>query len=190
MQTTERQTAPHDLVILFSGGYDSTLLMHLAKDVGLNPIALLVDYGQVHKRELAAAVKTCRKLSIPHRQMAVSLNGVDSGLTGSGEQSRYRGVHSHHVPGATRSLSVWPCRWPSRSARPRFGMGPTTSDCLNQFSDCTQQWVYAMGKATLLAASYPIELQASLLGMRKDTIRRLGVLLGVDEADVHSGYGV
>ena len=31
--------------------------------------------------------------------MAVSLNGVDSGLTGSGEQSRIAASHSHHVPG-------------------------------------------------------------------------------------------
>ena len=64
MQTTERQTAPHDLVILFSGGYDSMLLMHLAKDVGLNP-SPLGRLWSVYKRELAAAVKTCRKLTTP-----------------------------------------------------------------------------------------------------------------------------
>jgi 7-cyano-7-deazaguanine synthase len=184
------ETKPHDLVVLFSGGYDSTLLMHLAKDTGHNPIALLVDYGQAHKRELTAAVRTCRKLAVPYRQMAVALTGIDSGLTGSGEQGQYRGVHTHHVPGRNTIFVGLAMSLAESIGATKIWYGANMEDCYNQFSDCTQQWVYAMNSATKTAASYPIELEAPLLGMRKETIQKLGTLLGVDEADVHSGYAI
>jgi tRNA(Ile)-lysidine synthase TilS/MesJ len=70
----------HDLVILTSGGYDSTLLLHLAKLTGFTPIALLIDYGQKHIRELESAQRLCDLMEVPYRKMTVSLTGVESGF--------------------------------------------------------------------------------------------------------------
>jgi len=41
------------VIILCSGGLDSTVLLHHAKDCGMSPImALSIDYGQLHYREV------------------------------------------------------------------------------------------------------------------------------------------
>ena len=42
----------HDIVVLYSGGSDSRMLLELAKDMGLSPYCILIDYEQLHKEEL------------------------------------------------------------------------------------------------------------------------------------------
>ena len=37
-----------DLVILFSGGADSTLLLKIAEKINRKPLALMIDYNQLH----------------------------------------------------------------------------------------------------------------------------------------------
>lgn len=54
-------------VALCSGGIDSTVLMyHLLAD-GHEVVGFSVDYGQAHRRELAAAADICSELGIPYR---------------------------------------------------------------------------------------------------------------------------
>jgi len=45
------------IVVLLSGGLDSSTLLYVLKDEGLDPLALAVRYGQKHVRELGAARK-------------------------------------------------------------------------------------------------------------------------------------
>jgi hypothetical protein len=47
-----------------------------------------------------------------------------------------------------------------------------------------------MNQSLSIAGSFPIELEAPLLGMSKDTIRRWGATFGIKDEDVHSGYDV
>ena len=50
-----------DLVVLYSGGADSTLLLNLAKSVKREPLALMIDYNQLHGDELFHAKKYVEK---------------------------------------------------------------------------------------------------------------------------------
>lgn len=52
-------------LIVYSGGLDSTVLLHLLKSQGKADGALLVDYGQRHIKELECAKHNCKKLGIP-----------------------------------------------------------------------------------------------------------------------------
>jgi 7-cyano-7-deazaguanine synthase len=180
----------HDLVILTSGGYDSTLLLHLAKLTGFTPIALLIDYGQKHIRELESAQRLCDRLEVPYRKMTVSLTGVESGLTGGMTENLYQGVHSHHVPGRNSIFVGLAASLAEQVGAPKIWYGANYSDCVNRFPDCYQSWVYAMNQSLSIAGSFPIELEAPLLGMSKDTIRRWGATFGIKDEDVHSGYDV
>jgi 7-cyano-7-deazaguanine synthase len=180
----------HDLVILTSGGYDSTLLLHLAKLTGFTPIALLIDYGQKHIRELESAQRLCDRLEVPYRKMTVSLTGVESGLTGGMTESLYQGVHSHHVPGRNSIFVGLAASLAEQVGAPKIWYGANMEDCINKFPDCMQGWVDAMNQSLKQADSFPMELEAPLLGMRKDTILRIGKSFGIKEEDVHSGYAV
>jgi 7-cyano-7-deazaguanine synthase len=180
----------HDLVILTSGGYDSTLLLHLAKLTGFTPIALLIDYGQKHKRELESGVKLCNLLNIPCRIMSVDLMGLDSGLTGNLKGSQFEGVHEMHVPGRNTIFVGLALSLAESVGANKIWYGANMEDCINKFPDCMQGWVDAMNQSLKQAGSFPMELEAPLLGMRKDTILRIGKSFGIKDEDVHSGYAV
>lgn len=54
------------IVILHSGGLDSSCLLYYVRNLGFEPLALSFDYGQRHKRELYAAEAVAYEAKIPH----------------------------------------------------------------------------------------------------------------------------
>jgi len=69
-----------NLVLLFSGGIDSTVLLYQARGEGHRIRTLSIDYGQKHRKEVDAAKKIADINSIEHKLL--SLSGV-SELFGS-----------------------------------------------------------------------------------------------------------
>jgi len=178
-----------DVVVLCSGGLDSTLLIHWAKKLKLRPIALLIEYGQRHIRELEKAKETCDRLSVPFTTMTVDLGGaVDSALTGAMVGGRYQGVSEWHVPGRNVIFAGLALSLAESVGARRIWYGANYEDRLNHFPDCYQEWVYQMSLVLQRSASYPVEIEAPLLGMRKDVIKALAESEGIKEEDVHSGY--
>lgn len=65
-----------DCVLVFSGGMDSTVLLHDLLAQGRRPVAVSFDYGSRHNhRELPMAAKTCTRLGIPHKIIPLSFIG-------------------------------------------------------------------------------------------------------------------
>ena len=61
-------------VVLYSGGLDSTVLVHWVKERYSNVYPLYINYGSTHKeKEYAAAVATCKQLNL--ELTAVNLTG-------------------------------------------------------------------------------------------------------------------
>lgn len=52
------------VVALYSGGLDSTVLLHYLKKEGHEVVALSFDYGQMHKKEISYAKKNCDELGV------------------------------------------------------------------------------------------------------------------------------
>jgi len=89
----------YDLVILFSGGADSILMISLAYLMGYTPYCVLIDYQQLHVEELNSAKLFLEKhTKIPYRVVNITGLQIQSGLTGAGEKGRFEGVHEMHVP--------------------------------------------------------------------------------------------
>lgn len=73
------------IVTLVSGGLDSTLMAHLAKEEGVEQFPLFIDYGQrARDRELAACRSAMAAIGLPEPRVA-KLSGfgelIRSGLT-------------------------------------------------------------------------------------------------------------
>ena len=102
-------------IALLSGGLDSATAAALAIERGDRVIGLSFDYGQRHRRELAAAVELATALGLAeHHQVAVnlaawggsSLTDPSQALPSSGVQADV--IPSTYVPAATRCSSPWP----------------------------------------------------------------------------------
>jgi len=75
-------------VVLVSGGLDSTVLLHkMVKVYHDEVIALTMDYGQLHKREIQCAQYQAEVLDVQWKYLDISLvfDGVKTPLLGDGE---------------------------------------------------------------------------------------------------------
>ncbi|MBI4372463.1 MAG: 7-cyano-7-deazaguanine synthase, partial [Candidatus Omnitrophica bacterium] len=71
-------------VCLLSGGLDSTTVLYFAIREGYIPLALTIDYGQLHRRELESAARITKQLGIEHQMISVPFPWRGSALLDSG----------------------------------------------------------------------------------------------------------
>lgn len=178
-----------DIVMLYSGGADSMLMLHLALMAGKTPYCLLVDYGQKHVKELEYAVRQLESLGISWKTVSVKDLGLNSGLTGLQITGRWDNVHEMNVPGRNTIFIGLAISVAENMGIDEVWYGPDYSDRINLFPDCYQEYVVKMNEVLAISGVKPIKLVAPLLGMSKELI--LEILQNhflVRMTDMHSGY--
>jgi len=179
----------YDLIMLYSGGADSYLMLHWAIQLRRTPYCILIDYGQKHIEELNYARSHLVKLKIPYRLISITNLGVTSGLTGDKVEGIYEGVHPMNVPGRNTIFIGLAYSVAESMGIKEVWYGPDYSDYEHAFPDCYQSYVGAMNKVLEIAPSYPIKLYAPLLGWTKEMILDyIQNVLTVDLKTIHSGY--
>jgi 7-cyano-7-deazaguanine synthase len=178
-----------DLVILFSGGADSNLLLQLAKAVKLNPYCILVHYGQFIEEELDFAAKQLDKMKVPYHVVSLIDLNVDSGLTGSGEKNTYKGVHERYVPGRNMMFLSIAFSIAESKGINTIWIGANYSDRENLFPDCYQEFIIKINELFKICGSKPIIVDAPLLGMTEEMVTRLLGYFRVSKGEIFSGYG-
>jgi 7-cyano-7-deazaguanine synthase len=183
------QDSKNQVLILYSGGADSTLLLEIAERMGKKPFALLIDYGQLHKEELTFAEQYVGQKGIPYNKVSLVGLSAQSGLTGDGEKGRYGGVAPHYVPARnTMFLSIAASEAESQGIR-EIWYGPDMSDFFGEFPDCKQEYVGKINSLFETAFSYPIKVYAPTLGLTKDMVLGLLENFGIPKDQLFSGYG-
>jgi 7-cyano-7-deazaguanine synthase len=177
------------VLVLFSGGADSTLLLKLAEKMKTEVFALMIFYGQLHREELDIARKYCTLNKVPFKEVTISGYDVNSGLTGSGEQNLYEGVHSHNVPARNSIFLSLAYGFAESMGIQEIWYGANFDDFENRFPDCTQEYIGKFNEILKVAAVKPIKVYAPLLGMNKGMINNLLELYGIKKEEVFSGYG-
>src|ERR1035441_1274173 len=81
LMTMNLPDPPAHVVVLASGGLDSTTLAYHLRDMGANARLLSFDYGQRHARELECARQVAGGLGVPHD--VADLRSVGGLLRGS-----------------------------------------------------------------------------------------------------------
>lgn len=175
-----------DLLLLYSGGLESTFLLHLAIQTGYKPLCLLVDYGQRHLRELEAAQRFCEKLGVRYYRVKVELP-VRSALT-SEEQALYGGVSEWYVPARNTIFLGLAASIAESEGIDTIWYGASYTDRVNRFPDCYQEWVVSANELLAKGLSKPVRLVAPLLGWPKDLVQRAAEAFGIEVSEVHSGY--
>lgn len=178
-----------DLVILFSGGADSRLMVELAIKSGKKPYCVLVDYGQLHKEELTSAATQLEKINIQYQVVGITDLNVDSGLTGNGVKGRFEDVHEMHVPSRNLMFVGIAASIAENRGIDTVWYGANWEDYLNKFPDCMQEWFGRMNTVLEINGPAPIKLEAPISGFSKETVLELLKGFGVEEDEIFSGYG-
>ena len=191
-EATEEQliAQPYDLVILFSGGADSVLMMEMAKDFWKSPLCVIIDYQQLNFDEINVAENLLRRrYGAAHRTVKLHDLAIQSGLTGSGVKSRFEGVHEMHVPSRNLMFVGIAASIAEDAGIDTIWYGADYSDYVNKFPDCMQQWFGAVNDVLEINGPKPIKLEAPLAGLTKETILEALKAKGIDEKEIYSGYG-
>ena len=178
-----------EIVMLYSGGADSMLMLRLAQMSGRQPYCLLIDYGQKHIEELDYAKRQLENDGVLYQVIKVAQLNVDSGLTGELKESRWENVHAMNVPGRNTIFIGLAISVAENKGIDEVWYGPDYSDRINLFPDCYQEYVVKMNEVLAISGVKPIKLVAPLLGMSKELIlEMLSNFWGIKQTDMHSGY--
>jgi 7-cyano-7-deazaguanine synthase len=178
------------VLVLFSGGADSTLLLKLAEKMNKEVFALMIYYGQLHRGELDIARQYCTLNKIPFKEVTISGLSAQSALTGSGERGKYEGVSEWHVPGRNSMfLSIALSEAESKGIT-EIWYGPDWSDREHLFPDCYQEYIVRINSLFEIAGVRPVKVYAPTLGMTKEMVLMLLESFGVSKDQLFSGYGV
>jgi len=178
-----------DLIILYSGGADSRLLLELSLKMRKNPYCVLIDYEQKHIKELEYARKQLDLKNIKYQTVSLTNLKVDSGLTGNNKEMKYEGVHEMHVPARNMMFVSIAASISENKGINLIWYGANGEDFKDQFIDCIQPWIGKMNELLKVNSTIPIMLEAPLIGFSKDRILELSEYFGIKQDEVFSGYG-
>jgi len=181
------------VLILYSGGADSRLMVELVIEANMNPYCLLINYGQSHIKELEVAMKQLTKRGVDFQVVKISGLDLNSGLTG-GDMGRFgpeNEVSRFHVPGRNTMFAGIALSVAENVGADCVWLGADFSDRLNQFPDCFQDYVVKVDEMYEQATirTRRVIFEAPLLGMSKELILKILSQKGISEEDLFSGYG-
>lgn len=182
-------------VLIYSGGLDSTALMYKLKSEGHQVVALGINYGQRHKKELAAAAHLAHDIGVPFR--IADLSGITHLLAGSSQTSPDIEVPEGHYAEESMKKTVVPNRNMIMLA---VGIGHAVSIKAQAvaygahagdhaiYPDCREEFASAMATAALLCDWAQIKMLRPFIDMTKTQIATLAHQLGVPIARTWSCY--
>jgi 7-cyano-7-deazaguanine synthase len=170
-------------VVLLSGGLDSATVLYLAQASGYKCQALIFDYGQRHKQEIACAVKIAKASGCAYRILRISFPWKGSALLDKkikvGEKI-VSGVPATYVPARNIIFLSFALSLAEVIKASAIFIGAHAQD-YSGYPDCRGEFFKAfvkMAKAGIVA-KHKIQILAPLLNKRKSQIISLGCKLGL-----------
>ena len=174
------------VVVILSGGMDSTTLLYETINNGYEVFALSFNYNQKHKKELNQATKTCEKLNIPHKIMDLSILNelAPSSLT----RDDWEVPEGHYADENMKQIVVPNRNMVMLSLATSYAIG-LKADVLfygahsgdhDIYPDCRKEFVEQLGKTIEMCDWNSVKLQAPYLDIDKGDIIILGKELNVD----------
>jgi 7-cyano-7-deazaguanine synthase len=180
------------VVVLVSGGIDSTVTLHLVGKCGFSAFALIFDYSQRHTKEIDLAIKNARKCGVRYELLKIRLPWGASALTDKAieipKSGISRGIPATYVPGRNIIFLSFAVSFAEAIKAKKIFIGAHTQD-YSGYPDCRGEFLTGFQEAANLGIKRKgIEIVAPLLEKRKSEIIRLGASLGVDFKDTWSCY--
>lgn len=191
------------VIVLTSGGLDSTTCLAMASQSGFRPLyCLSFDYGQRHRQELEAARRIAQSFAATeHRIITLDLRQFGhSALTDTlavpkdrDEAEMSAEIPITYVPARNTIFLSYALAWAEVLGVRDVFIGVNAID-YSGYPDCRPEFIQAFEKLANLATKMtvsggdPFRIHAPLLYLTKAQIIRRGTELGVDYSLTHSCY--
>lgn len=174
------------IVLIMSGGLDSSTLLGKLVSDGHEVKALGIDYGQRHSKELQAARQICAHYGIQFD--IADLRSLKGLLAGSSQTSDDIAVPEGHYAEESMKLTVVPNR---NMIMLSVAIGHAISlkyDAVAYgahsgdhaiYPDCREEFATAVAECAQLADWHVVEMMRPFIGISKTDIARLSYQLGV-----------
>jgi len=183
------------LVVIYSGGLDSTVLLYQLRSAGQSLHCLSFNYGQKHLRELNFAHDNCLALGIPH--LIGDLTGLAPVFAGSALTDRELVVPEGHYQDQSMRSTVVPNRnmimlslalgWAVSLQAEGVAYAAHAGDHAI-YPDCRPNFVRGMQEVAKLCDYQQLEVVVPFMTMSKAEIVALGADLGVPFINTWSCY--
>ena len=187
------------VVLIVSGGIDSSTLIYKKVQEGYEVYALSFLYGQKHKREIESACKVCDTLNVAHKIIDISsLREIllGSALTDSKVEipevpetaEHYETLKTTIVPNRNSIFLSMAIGYAVSIGASHVFFGAHHSD-RGVYPDCRREFVEAFQHAQRLAIDNSLLVVAApFVNMNKSDVVKLGIELGVPYKETWSCY--
>ena len=179
------------VVVLLSGGIDSSTTCAIAKKQGHDIYALTILYGQKHTREVESAKKVADFLKVKEHSIIELPTLRGSSLTGEGEIPQgdvsRESIPSTFVPARNFIFLGLAANYAISVGAKDIYIGANSVD-FSGYPDCRPEFVKSCEETLQKALELPIRIWAPLMLVTKAEIIRLGVNLGLDYSLTTSCY--
>ena len=183
-------------VVIYSGGADSTVILHHAVKSYDAVYCLTYNYNQRHKLEIDKALNYTSDLGVGEGQLVQQHTVVDLGFYASLANASALTNPDIEVPkmkdviGQAQTLAYVPNRntvilsiaagYAESIGAETILYGAALADDTSGFWDCTKNYLELFNSVLALNRKNTIQVQAPLISMSKKEIIQYGVELGVD----------
>jgi 7-cyano-7-deazaguanine synthase len=176
------------VVVLHSGGLDSTVCLLLAASRDFSVVSLGIDYAQSHRIELDYAANQCKRFGIERRVIRVSWEKPLRVIPMNRSLAEIRkGVSSAFLPGRNGVFLMLAAAEAAGLGADEIWTGINSVD-FSGYPDCTPDFVKSFRKMLSYAIPGGPKLSAPLQSKSKPQIGRLAKRLGLNMGDTWSCY--
>lgn len=186
-------------VCLYSGGLDSTVCLYQALSQNKIVVALTVDYGQLHRKEINIASAHAYELKVLHHTLKFSLPWKGSSLLDSSmplpterKESEMKDIPSSYVPARNSILLSLAASCAEAVGANEIIIGVNALD-YSGYPDCRPEYISAfetmIERGTKAGVEkHPIKIQTPLIKLSKKEIVEMGSKLKVPFEKTWSCY--
>jgi len=182
------------IVLIYSGGLDSTVLLYKLRAEVHEVLTLSVDYGQRHRHEVDQASLICKMLGVEHQ--VADLSALRPLLGGSSQTDDFAVPHGHYAEESMK-LTIVPNRnmlmlavagaWAISRKADSIAYAAHAGDHAI-YPDCREEFVAALDTALGLADWYAVKIIRPFVKLSKADIVLMGVALRVPFGMTYSCY--
>jgi 7-cyano-7-deazaguanine synthase len=176
------------VIVLHSGGLDSTTCLLLALEQSADVLSLGIDYGQANRTELEYALQQCHRFKVPRKILRVEWDKPKREIPlGRTVEIIKQGVSSAFLPGRNALFLILACAEGSGIGAEEVWIGINSID-YSGYPDCRPDFLDAFRNMLKIAIPNGPRIVAPLMSLSKPEIAKEAYRLGLSPGETWSCY--